>query len=318
MAQLKLQAVGASSVCSKLNGPEHVVTDYEYRFQHYWLSRAPSGKEWLVFDAGEPVDVSHVDLRHMDRDPDYQPKQCALFASPWSDGPWGSALSFSMSRTEDWQRFEGASGIGRYWKLCLLNKHGDAQNKYGMALDGVKLFGSKAPVQLLTLHPMPSDDGASLDVLVTSMAGDEMAQVQVRTSKALPDVFAVITAELGPGYRQYMLADGRIVLSEDPRQTIGSFLGISAAVEEMPQLDPGQTIGSSLGISATVEEMPQLDIAGGVELAHNTAKSAVPQEKNTAKNHAKKERKKRATAKRKAAAAADAANGRSSHQRLAQ
>eukprot|EP00927_Polykrikos_kofoidii_P078477 TRINITY_DN75298_c0_g1_i1.p1 TRINITY_DN75298_c0_g1~~TRINITY_DN75298_c0_g1_i1.p1 ORF type:complete len:488 (-),score=79.61 TRINITY_DN75298_c0_g1_i1:38-1384(-) len=93
-----------------------------------------------------------------------------------------------------------------------------------------------AEVQLLTIHATRSEDGASVAVFLTSMAGSEVKHVQASVSTPLRCVLAEIQAELSPRPRRFMLADGRLMQELDQDQALGSVLSEVVATGE-PQAD---------------------------------------------------------------------------------
>lgn len=224
--ELDLCAVKASSVNRDMHalfGVQNVLADDG----KYWRSRDPSGEEWLLFDAGGPVTVSRVDLRHGCGGPQNWAKDCSLDVAASEEGPWERAFSVSTAaKMMHWQSFHGLGGRGQFWKFCLHNKHRQGGGQFSMSVQNVRFFGATDPL-VLTLHVALGVEPPLISASCTSMAGDELATA-CDLDPALPlcDVRVLLAAQISeePERLSLLLPDGRVLGEQDLLQPLSAYL----------------------------------------------------------------------------------------------
>lgn len=176
--ELTLQVVDASSDDTRLGRGIGAVLDGS---DAWWNSRSPSDNEWLLFDAGEPVEVVRVDFQHTSLGAtERQAKDCELQVGQSEHGPFQVAHTFSTRASAKgdaaWQRFEGLRGRGRFWKLCLRTKHGDPENRKWVAVQGVKMFGmTAAPIPDVKAEPTAEKPKAATPQPASAPPSQEVA-----------------------------------------------------------------------------------------------------------------------------------------------
>lgn len=124
----------------------------------------------------------------------------------------GEAVVVDMITYRGFGRVEGHTRHPINGWVVLLDN--DEASSFELAFEG----------QLITLHAGDPEDNGLITVTLTSMGGDEMADLHVDPALQVSELLKQIDAELDPGQRKFMLPDGRMLYKSDETRLFSEWL----------------------------------------------------------------------------------------------